>query len=141
MFTSTITLAIPRAYSLIILTSVINWMILFWQMIAVGKARKQYEVPYPTLYENKHPSPFNCIQRAHQASLEWNQGFIMFLFISGISTPLLSTAAGMIYNIGRVYYTKGYHKGNPHHGLWGLYGLFYLLGGSIYTAIQIIRQS
>lgn len=27
--------------------------------------------------------------------------------------------AGTVYNVGRVFYAKGYYTGNPHKGLWG----------------------
>ncbi|CDF36143.1 microsomal glutathione S-transferase [Chondrus crispus] len=136
----TLAIEIPRLYGLIILVAVQNWFILMWQALRLAKARKEHDVKYPTMYENKEPSPFNCVQRAHQNSLEWNPGFLSFLFISGITTPIFSTAAGVVYNVGRVYYAKGYYRGNPHEGLWGLYGLFYLVGGACYTAFTILRS-
>lgn len=135
-----VTLEVPSSYGLVILTSVMNWMILMWQALQLATARKKHGVKYPTMYENKHPSEFNCYQRAHQNSLEWNPGFLLFLYVSGLTTPLLSTAAGIVYNIGRIYYAKGYYKGSAHEGLWGLYGLFYLLGGTVYTAYTIFRS-
>lgn len=138
---SSVTLTLPHTYGLVILTAVINWLVLMWQAAALGKARKQYNIPYPTMYENKYPSDFNCVQRVHQNSLEWNPPFLIFLLISGATTPIASAAAGMVYNIGRVYYAKGYYAGNPHKGLWGLYGLFYLIAASVYTAIALLRSS
>lgn len=131
---------VPTLYGLIILTSVMNWLVIMWQALKLASARKQYNVKYPTMYENKEPSPFNCVQRAHQNSLEWNPPFLLFLYVSGLTSPILSTLAGVIYNIGRVYHAKGYYKGSPHQGLWGLYGLFYLIGGSVYTAFSILRS-
>lgn len=131
---------LSRWYGGVILAAVFNFAVLFWQMFKVGKARKQYEVKYPTLYENKYPSDFNCIQRAHQNSLEWNPAFLVFLFIAGLSTPITSTMAGFVYNIGRIYHALGYYQGNPHKGLWGLFALFYLCFASVYTAFQIIKS-
>lgn len=134
-----LTIEVPRLYGLIILVAVHNWFVLMWQAFKLAKARKEYDVKYPTMYENKEPSKFNCVQRAHQNSLEWNPGFLSFLFLSGLTTPIISTAAGLLYNIGRVYYAKGYYEGSAHKGLWGLYGLFYLVGGASYTAYTILR--
>jgi len=134
-------IALPRAYSLVILNVVMNWFILGWQALMVGKARKKYEVKYPTLYEAKEPSMFNCIQRAHQNSLEWNPGFLSFLLIGGITCPYVSAASGLVYNLGRISYAKGYYEGNPHKGLWGLYGIFSLLVCSLITAWRLFAQS
>lgn len=135
-----VALTVSRWYGLVILTAVFNWFVLLWQMIQVGKARKQHKVNYPILYESKEPSQFNCVQRAHQNSLEWNASFLAFLFIAGLSTPISSTVAGTVYNIGRIYYALGYYTGNAHKGLWGLYGLFYLCIASLYTAYVLLRQ-
>lgn len=131
-------LTISKYYSGVILSVVFNWFVLMWQAFKLAKARKQYQVPYPILYENKHPSIFNCIQRAHQNSLEWNPSFLIFLLISGITSPILSTISGMVYNIGRIYYALGYYQGNPHKGLWGLYGLFILCFLCMHTAYKLI---
>lgn len=134
-----VALEFPRLYGFVILVAVQNWFVLMWQAFRLAKARKEFNVKYPTMYESKEPSTFNCVQRAHQNSLEWNPGFLAFLFTSGVTSPVLSTAAGVLYNVGRVYYAMGYYEGNPHKGLWGLYGLFYLVGGACYTAFKILR--
>lgn len=131
--------ALPRYYSLVILNVVLNWVILMWQALKVGTARGKYNVKYPTLYENKGDSTFNCVQRAHQNSLEWNPGFLVFLLLGGLSCPLTSAVAALVYNVGRVYYALGYYKGNPHKGMWGFYGLFVLIGCTIWTAIAVLR--
>lgn len=135
----TVSFDLPRTYGLVVLTAVMNWFILMWQALKVGTARKKFGVKYPALYENKDPSIFNCIQRAHQNSLEWNPGFLTFLFIGGLYAPITSAAAGVVYNFGRVYYAKGYYEGSPHKGLWGLYGIFYLLGATCYSAFRMIK--
>lgn len=131
---ATIALALPRSYALVLLTCVMNWFVLMWQALQLAKARKKYDVKYPRMYEGKDGSEFDCVQRAHQNSLEWNPGFLVFLVFSGLFSPISSAAAGVLYNVGRVFYAKGYYAGNPHCGLWGLYGLFYLVGGTIYAA-------
>lgn len=133
-------LELRREFGLVILTAVVNWLVLMWQVMQVGKARTKFEVKYPTLYENKYPSEFNCIQRAHQSSLEWNTSFLLFLFVAGWSAPLSASLAGMIYNVGRYFHAKGYYEGSAHKGLWGLFALFYLVGASAYTGVCILRH-
>lgn len=129
---------LPRGFGLVLLVAVHNWFVLMWQALQVGKARKQFEVKYPTLYESKADSQFNRVQRAHQNSLEWNPGFLLFLLAGGVTCPLSSAAAGVVFNQGRVAYAKGYYGGSPHQGLWGLYGIFYLIGTTCYTAYSLL---
>lgn len=117
-----------------------NWFILLWQMGQVAKARKTYDVHYPTLYETKQDSKFNLVQRAHQSTLEWNGSFLPFLLLSGISSPIMSSAAGVIYNLGRVKHAQGYYAGSAHKGLWSLYALLYLAFGTVYTAFKLLLQ-
>nr|ARJ58926.1 microsomal glutathione s-transferase [Neopyropia yezoensis] len=127
---------LPGLYGAVILTAVVNWFVLMWMALMVGSARKEHGVKYPLLYENKVTSQFDLVQRAHQNSLEWNTSFLVFLLIGGLSLPLSCAVAGTVYNVGRVFYAKGYYSGNPHKGLWGLYGLFYLLGATVFTAYK-----
>lgn len=128
----------PRAFGLILLVAVHNWLVLMWQAAQVGKARKVHNVTYPTLYECARDSQFNRVQRAHQVSLEWNTAFLLFLVAGGLSLPLMSAVAGVVYNFGRVAHAKGYYAGSAHKGLWGMYGLFFLIGATCYTAYQML---
>lgn len=130
--------ALPRGFGLVLLAAVHNWLVLMWQALRVGKARKAHGVKYPMLYEAKEDSAFNYVQRAHQNSLEWNTGFLFFLVGGGVTCPVTCAAAGILYNQGRVVYAKGYYMGNPHTGLWGLYGLFWLIGATCYTAGSLL---
>jgi glutathione S-transferase len=135
-------LPLPRGFGLVLLVVVHNWLVLMWQAMKVGGARKRFGVKYPALYESdKHDSEFNRIQRVHQNSLEWNPAFLVFLLAGGASCPLVATAAGLVYNFGRVTWAKGYYAGNPHNsGLNGLYGLFILLGCTLYTAFAVLTS-
>lgn len=58
----TSSLGVPRGYALVLIVVIHNWAVLFWQALQVGKARRQFDVKYPTLYEQKDDSQFNCVQ-------------------------------------------------------------------------------
>ncbi|KAI8540984.1 hypothetical protein RHMOL_Rhmol08G0027400 [Rhododendron molle] len=57
---------IPREYGYVILTLVLYCFLNGWMAERVLKARKKYNVQYPTLYasesDNKDAKLFNCIQ-------------------------------------------------------------------------------
>lgn len=64
-------------YGLIGIVVLFNAYILMYLGVKVGGARKKYGVDYPDMYADVHRSKnkknanlFNCIQRAHQNSLE-----------------------------------------------------------------------
>ena len=68
---------LPSNYGLIGLVLIFNVYILMYLGIQVGGARKKYGVEYPNMYADvntdknkKNANIFNCIQRAHQNSLE-----------------------------------------------------------------------
>lgn len=56
----------PKEYGYVALVLVAYCFLNFWMGAQVGKARKKYKVPYPTLYaiesENKDAKLFNCVQ-------------------------------------------------------------------------------
>lgn len=131
---------LPKGYGYVVLMVLMNWMVLLWQAFQLAKARKKFQVKYPIMYEGRVDSEFDRYQRAHQNSLEWNPGFLSFLLLGGLSAPFTSALAGLIYNVGRVYFARGYYKGNHHEGLWGLYALFYLAGCTAYTAFRLFLK-
>ena len=90
---------------------------------------------------SKDSRVFNCIQRAHQNTLENLPQFFFLLTTGGFSCPKLAAAAGWVWVAGRVVYALGYSTGDPAkrvRGAFGYLGLFTLLGCSINTAIQNI---
>ncbi|KAJ6735254.1 hypothetical protein OIU79_002344 [Salix purpurea] len=60
----------PARYGNVAFVLVAYCFLNFWMAFMVGKARKKYNVPYPTLYavesENKEAKLFNCVQRASE---------------------------------------------------------------------------
>ena len=107
---------------------------------------------------SKDSRVFNCIQRAHQNTLENLPQFFFLLTIGialhdryfktlrmfvfcpgGLSMPKLSAAAGWVWVAGRGVYALGYSTGDPAkrvRGAFGYLGLFTLLGCAIKTALQ-----
>jgi len=109
-----------------------------WKGFKVGAARKKYEVKYPDMY-SKDSVVFNCIQRAHQNTLENIPTFLFLLLTAGLSHPLISAVAGWVWIAGRIAYGIGYMTGDPAkrmNGAFGYIGLITLLVCSIITAVN-----
>lgn len=127
---------LPEGYGYVIFVAIDSIIVNHWLAYKVVKARKQYNVPYPIMYVNdaKEGSDgykFNCIQRAHQNTLELQPAFLTFLLLGGLQHPRVAVGAGIIYTVGRIVYARGYHTGDPakrRHGGFGMAGLVVLLG-------------
>lgn len=133
-------MSLPADYGYVIMTGVGAIFMVMWKGIRVGKARKEHGVQYPDMYSQDN-KVFNCIQRAHQNTLENMPQFMFLLTMGGLSSPRLSAAAGWVWIAGRVVYALGYSTGLPEkrvNGAFGYIGLLTLLGTSIHTAIQHI---
>merc|ERR1711976_569714 len=127
-------------YGYIVLVAVASVFVLQYLGINVGRARKKYGVKYPTMYSDQH-AIFNCIQRAHQNTLEGYPVFLMLLLLGGIRYPMLAAGAGALYVASRVVYAHGYYTGEPskrNRGAFGYIGLLILLGYTISLGLNLL---
>eukprot|EP00775_Hariotina_reticulata_P012726 gene12726-12856_t len=116
-----------------------------WQAIRVGMARRKFGVPYPKMYaedSQAHAQEFNCVQRAHQNTLETLGPVLVMESLLGFQHPLTAATLGMIWNVGRIVYTLGYSTGDPNKRLPGIAiaGLTYLVM-IIVTCVTGIRAT
>lgn len=124
---------LPAKYGYVVFTAAGSMVMNMWMMVRVMRARKTYNVELPDMY-SKDSKEFNCIQRAHQNTLEMSPYFLMLLLVGGLQNPRLSAAAGCVYLLGRIAYTFGYSTGDPskrHFGGFGNGGLIVLLGTTV----------
>ncbi|CAI0411153.1 unnamed protein product [Linum tenue] len=138
---------LPKEYGYVALTLVGYCILNIWMSIQVVKARKKYNVPYPTLYavesENKQASLFNCVQRGHQNSLEMMPVFFMLMVLGGLRHPCIAAALGAFFIFTRYFYFSGYATGDPKKrltiGKYGFLCIFGLMGCTISLGITLLR--
>merc|ERR1719263_1884999 len=115
-------------------------------MVNVMKARKEFDIKYPLLYapeSHKNAKEFNCVQRAHQNTLESLSMIMILMIINGLHAPKISASFGLVWVIGRVLYGYGYKKngaeGRKMGGLVSHLGDFPLILMTFYTAYRMIN--
>jgi len=137
-----VTITLPAEYGYCVLVAVGSAFVLTWKAIQVGRARKKYNIPYPTMYSPDN-NLFNCIQRAHQNTLENYPQFLFLLLLGGLEWPLVSAGAGVVFLASRIAYAQGYYTGDPKkrmRGAFGHVGLIALLGATVRFAFRLITS-
>jgi glutathione S-transferase len=130
----------PSIHSYVVLTAVGTCFLGTWHGMRCGAFRKAAGLTYPTPYadsahlaaaptaqakQNLHL--FNCAQRAHGNFLENHYMALAALLIGGVRYPLLSTAFGLLWSVGRVVYAVGYTSQTKENGKGRLAGAFFWL--------------
>ncbi|KAJ7057135.1 hypothetical protein C8F01DRAFT_1153531 [Mycena amicta] len=124
--------------------------VLIGQTYLVVRYRGPSGVTYPRLYAEKaemeaNPNAhiFNCIQRAHQNTLEYLPIFYTTTLLTSLKYPILASSLLGTWAAARIAFTIGYATGNPNRRQNVLSVLHYpilytLLITSTYTVIQLL---
>lgn len=118
----------------------------------VSGARKESGIKYPQLYATEEQAAksaaayrFNCVQRAHQNTLEYLPNFLVTLLVTGLIAPRLAAICGGLFHVGRIVYTLGYSSGDPKKrtpgAAFSYLGLLPLLFGSVYAVFQLLQRT
>ncbi|KAF8506581.1 hypothetical protein F5888DRAFT_10435 [Russula emetica] len=114
------TLYVPTGFSYVAASLLSLTTVLQWQSIVVGGARKRARIAYPQPYADKAEQEsstdakvFNCMQRAHQNTLENVPVVVLTTLISGFRYPIPAAAACGLWAVARIMYTIRYGTGEP----------------------------
>lgn len=108
-------MSLPPDYGYVLLALGSTWFANFYLAINVIRARKKYGVKYPDLYAdntNKNAKAFNCVQRAHQNTLEVWAPISILVALNGFVMPQVSAFCGLMFTVSRIIYGAGY-KSSP----------------------------
>jgi glutathione S-transferase len=132
---------LPCCYGYVVFTALGSAFVNMWMAFNVMRARKEYNVKYPLMYSPDNEK-FNCIQRAHQNTLETYPQFLLLLTIGGLQYPRVAAGAGIVCLLGRIAYAKGYYTGDPEKRRWGAFGhigMLALLGSCVSLAVHQLK--
>ncbi|XP_011683175.1 microsomal glutathione S-transferase 3 isoform X2 [Strongylocentrotus purpuratus] len=137
----TVLSTLPKEYGYVVLVGAASAFMVQFLAIQVGRARKKYGVEYPTMYSDTIPA-FNCVQRAHQNTLENYPQFLMLLFFSGLERPRAAAGLGGLWVLSRITYAFGYYSGDPNkrrRGAFGYIGTMGLMSLTVRSAFRMLK--
>ncbi|KAF9447958.1 membrane-associated proteins in eicosanoid and glutathione metabolism [Macrolepiota fuliginosa MF-IS2] len=112
--------AIPDDYHYVVASLSLPALILWGQVITVGRYRRRAKIDYPQMYADKAQAEanrdahlFNCAQRAHQNTMEGLPLIVLSTAITGLSYPLVAAGACTFWAVTRIPFTFGYLSGDP----------------------------
>ncbi|EDV24809.1 Microsomal glutathione S-transferase 3 [Trichoplax sp. H2] len=133
-------IGLPQDYGYCVLVAADSVLVLIYLGIRVGRARKEFGVEYPKMYDDSKPI-FNCYQRAHQNTLEIYSQFLAMMLLGGLQHPRISAACGALWVVSRLFYAHGYYTGDPAkrmRGAWGGLGLLGCLGCTFSLGLHML---
>ncbi|XP_033740595.1 microsomal glutathione S-transferase 3-like isoform X2 [Pecten maximus] len=131
---------IKSEYGYVVLVVASTWILLNWMAMKVFEARRIYSIPYPRMYSD-NDDRFNCVQRAHQNTLEVYPTYLILQIFGGLYAPKLGALCGLIWLAGRVAYALGYYTGDPekrNRGAFGYIGLLTLLVCTVMFGLSLL---
>jgi glutathione S-transferase len=139
---------IPDAYGYVLGSIATTALIERWMSVRVGLARREFGVSYPAMMAegtDENAVKFNCIQRAHQNTLETLPLAVACQLLMGLAFPITAAALGVAWAIGRIIYANGYSSGDPKKRIPGsaVAGIFYLclIIGCFYAGYSMVVVS
>ena len=81
-----------------------------------GDTDAESRFSYPKMYAegfSDHARSFNCVQRSHQHTLETYPMVLAFSIIGGLSQPVTTALAGLLWIYARHKWSRGYATGDP----------------------------
>jgi len=114
------TIHVPVGFSWVTASLLSVATLLQWQGLSVCGARKKAHISYPLAYADKAEQEaskeamiFNCMQRAHQNTLENAPVVVLTTVISGLRYPIPAAAGCGLWVLSRFVYTVRYGAGDP----------------------------
>ncbi|KAJ6588510.1 hypothetical protein B0H19DRAFT_1099757 [Mycena capillaripes] len=147
------TIVVPTGFSYVAAAMLSTVFLLTGQSITVSRHRKLANIEYPKLYADSAEmaaSPaaykFNCVQRAHQNTLENIPQVWLMTVILGVKQPVLAASGLGLWVLSRIAYTRGYASGVPAQRNNAMTTFTYmpamliLLFGSIYSTYTLVTE-
>ncbi|KAH9065643.1 hypothetical protein EDB87DRAFT_1679371 [Lactarius vividus] len=135
---SSVAIDLPASFHWVVASIFSIVPVVQWQMTLVVQAREKAGIQYPRLYAEKAEQEasldamiFNCVQRAHQNTLENVPPMVLSTLISAIHYPKLAAIGCAYWSFSRVLYTMGYSTGEPSERSRGFGSLYVQLLMSI----------